>query len=288
MGKDFAYSPSGNNWLYDEYSSGAGLSFKVVKILAHEQTKFQDIKIVETESLGKALLLNNWIYRTQDQGSTMPEMIAHVPMNTGSFPKRKVLLIGGGDGWTAAELIKYHEIQLIEVVDIDQKVIGLCQKHFPVAKKAFSDKRVKIRVAEGSKFVKKLANNSHDLIIVTGTEAYDTEGKPSISYPLFEKEFYKNCFNKLNDKGILLTDGQNGYYGGQFYKKINQKLKTIFPIVKNYSVVCKYIPGGLYIITIASKKFDPENVTKSRPIENLQYYNLKIHQSSFALPSFLK
>jgi len=287
MGKHFIYSPSRKNWLYDEYADGAGLSFKIVGTLAHEQTKFQNIKIVKTKAMGITLLLNNWIYRTEDQGSVMPEMIVHVSMNTGDFQKKKVLLIGGGDGWSLAELVKYKEIESIDMVDIDKKVIELCSKHFPVTQKAFSDERVNIHVTEGSRFVKKQPDKSYDLILVTGTEAYDAEGKPGISYSLFEKSFYQQCFKKLKNHGILLTDGQNGYYGDQFYKKINQKLKRLFTIVKNYSVTCKYIPGGLYIITIASKKFDPEKVTKTRPIKNLQYYNLRIHQNSFALPAFL-
>ena len=280
-------SPYGKSWLYDEYADGAGLSFKIDKILASQQTKFQNIKIVKAKTLGTTLLLNNWIYRTEDQGTAMPEMIVHVPMSVGKFKKKRVLLIGGGDGHSVAELIKYQEVEPIDMVDIDQTVVKLCSQHFPVAKKAFQDKRVKLHIAEGSQFIKSQPENFYDVIFVTGTEAFDAKGKPGISFSLFETRFYKDCFKKLNQQGILLTDGQNGYYGEKFYQSINRKLKTTFSLAKNYSVTCKYIPGGLYLMNIASKKLDPEKDIYPRSIKDLNYYNAKIHQSSFALPQFL-
>jgi len=275
------------NWLYDEYSQSSGLSFEIETVLFDQQTDYQNIKIVKVKDLGVALLLNNWIYRTEDCGSCMPEMIVHVPMNSGSHQKKKVLLIGGGDGYSLAELVKYKDIEQIDLVDIDKIVVEKCQEFFPVAKSAFTDHRVNIYYDDGANYLALKPDNYYDLILVTGTEILDIQGNPGISNSLFTSDFYQLCFQKLTNAGILLTDGQNGYYGGQFYKQNNQVIKNFFPIVKNYIVTSKYIPGGLYLITIATKNIDPETEVRTNNLIGLKYYNQKIHHSSFSLPNFL-
>lgn len=287
MSDNFVYCPSGKTWLYDEYTSGLGLSFEIESVLANEVTAFQNIKIVKSKAMGNVLILNNWIYRTEDGGSIMPEMIVHVPVNTGVIKKR-VLLIGGGDGYSLAELTKYQEIENIDMVDIDEKVITLCKKHFPTTKSGFNDKRVSIYVSEGAKFLKAREVNYYDLILITGTEAYDARGKPGISYSIFEQSFYELCFKKLSKEGILLTDGQNGYYGGDFYKTIATSLNKYFPIVKSFTVTAKFIPGGMYVINIASKKDDPEKNVRNTGIIGLNYYSKQVHKASFTLPKFLE
>lgn len=277
----------GSSWLYDEYADGAGLSFEVEKVLAIAQTSFQGIKIVKAKVLGTTLLLNNWIYRTEDAGTAMPEMIVHVPMNTGPNQKKRVLLIGGGDGFSAFELLKYLEVEHLDMVDIDEQAVKLCTKHFKNAEHAFSDKRVTVHIADGAKYIENYTGEPYDVIFVTGTEAYDTEGKPGISFSLFQESFYTKCLEHLSSEGLFLTDGQNGYYGGQQYKEITHTLEKHFGIVKNYSMTAKYIPGGLYIITIGSRRYDPEKDIRKPPINGLYYYNPEIHMAAFKLPEFL-
>lgn len=283
----FVYSPSGKKWLYDEYATGVGLSFEIEKVLESKKTSFQDIKIVKSKALGNVLLLNNWIYRAEDGGSVMPEMIVHVPMNTRG-KKRRALLIGGGDGFSLTEIVKYPEIEEIDMVDIDSDVISLCKKHFSSTKPGFADNRVKITISDGAEFLKSQNDSKYDLILVTGTEAYDISGKPGISYSLFQDSFYSLCKSKLSPDGIILTDGQNGYYGGEFYQSIVKGLQKYFSIVKTYTVTSKFIPGGMYVINIGSKKFDPENDIRQNSPTRLVYYTPKLHQSSFSIPKFLQ
>ncbi|MBN1618936.1 hypothetical protein JW887_06395 [Candidatus Dojkabacteria bacterium] len=281
------HSPSGQNWLFDEYTENAGLSFKINKTLEKIITKYQDVKIVDSLDFGTTLIINNWIYRTEQNGSQMPEMIVHVPMNTG-FLKKHILLIGGGDGYSLNELLKYKNIESVDMIDIDERIIEICRKHFPIAAKVLKNKKVKIHIADGAKYLESYNGDKYDLILVTGTEPFDAKGNPGISHSLFSNAFYKLCSKNLSDNGIMLTDGQMGYYGGNFAKEVSRNLKKHFPIVKRYMVCCKYIPGGMYIMNIASKKYDPETDVIASDIHGLKYYNSEIHKASFKLPTFLK
>ena len=58
-------------------------------------------------------------------------MIAHVPLFTHPSPKQ-VLIIGGGDGGTAREVLKHKTVQKCVMVEIDRMVTEACKKHLKV------------------------------------------------------------------------------------------------------------------------------------------------------------
>ena len=58
------------------------------------------------------------------------EMMVHVPMAV--HPSvRKVLVIGGGDGGTVRELVRYPQIEEIDLVEIDEEVVKACKEFLP-------------------------------------------------------------------------------------------------------------------------------------------------------------
>ena len=44
---------------------------------------------------------------------------------------KKILIIGGGDGGVAKELIKYPFVEKIDVVETDKMFVDVCRKFFP-------------------------------------------------------------------------------------------------------------------------------------------------------------
>lgn len=55
------------------------------------------------------------------------EMVTHVPMAVHPNAK-KILIIGGGDGGVAKELIKYPFVEKIDVVETDKMFVDVCRK----------------------------------------------------------------------------------------------------------------------------------------------------------------
>ena len=41
---------------------------------------------------------------------------------------KKVLIIGGGDGGTAREVCRFKTVEQVDMVEIDERVVRLCQK----------------------------------------------------------------------------------------------------------------------------------------------------------------
>jgi spermidine synthase len=70
-----------------------------------------------------------------------------------------------------------------------------------------------------------------------------------------------------------------------------KNLKKVFPIVKTYLCFIPTYPGGMWSFTIASKRYDPEDIKDERFKQmgfDLKYYNKEIHKACFALPNFIR
>ena len=84
--------------------AGFGIAIKKKRTLFSDQSEFQKVEIIESDSvLGKFLTLDDLMMCTEGDEYHYHEMIAHIPMMNHPNPK-SVLVIGGGDGGTVREV----------------------------------------------------------------------------------------------------------------------------------------------------------------------------------------
>lgn len=76
------------------------------------------------------LVLDGVVNLTEEDEYIYHEMIVHTPMFVNPEIKR-VLIIGGGDGGTAREVLKHEGVESVKMVEIDEKVISVCKEYFP-------------------------------------------------------------------------------------------------------------------------------------------------------------
>ncbi|HIC87225.1 MAG TPA: polyamine aminopropyltransferase [Aquificae bacterium] len=273
-------------FLFTEFhNKSVGLTIKPKNVYSIF-TKYQKLTFLETEDFGKVLVLDDLVQLTERDEFIYHEMISHVAINT--FPRKieKVLIIGGGDGGTAREVLKYNFIKEVHLVEIDKEVIEIAKKHMPFTAKAFEDKRLKVFIEDGRNFVRN-TQNKYDVVLV---DCSDPIGPSKV---LFEKEFYQDCFKILKEDGIFVTQSESPFYSLDIIKDIIKNLKISFPIVKLYTANIPTYPAGYWSFTLASKVYDPlkvdmEKLKDNIKGKNLKYYNEEIHFSSFALPSYVK
>ena len=273
-------------FLFTEFhNKSVGLTIKPKNVYSIF-TKYQKLTFLETEDFGKVLVLDDLVQLTERDEFIYHEMISHVAINT--FPRKieKVLIIGGGDGGTAREVLKYNFIKEVHLVEIDKEVIEIAKKHMPFTAKAFEDKRLKVFIEDGRNFVRN-TQNKYDIVLV---DCSDPIGPSKV---LFEKEFYQDCFKILKEDGIFVTQSESPFYSLDIIKDIIKNLKISFPIVKLYTANIPTYPAGYWSFTLASKVYDPLKVDIKRLKDKikgkkLKYYNEDIHFSSFALPNYVK
>jgi len=123
---------------------------------------------------------------------------------------KSVLILGGGDGLGARELLKFKDIPEITLVDIDKTITDLAKNH-PILKKlnrgALLSKRVKVINADAVKFLKN-TSSQYDIIIVDFPDPdYDlmetNEFVRKNINPLYTCRTYKLIAKHLKDGGIL-------------------------------------------------------------------------------------
>jgi spermidine synthase len=76
------------------------------------------------------------------------EALVHPALLTHPNPQ-KIFIVGGGEGATLREILRYKSVQSALMVDIDQEVVESCKKYLPEWHQgAFDDKRVALKFLE--------------------------------------------------------------------------------------------------------------------------------------------
>lgn len=275
-------------WYSEIYDNGAKLSIKVKEQLCSEQSEFQRIDFFDSEIFGRFFTLDGLMMVTEKDEFAYHDMICH-PAFAVNPDIKKVLIIGGGDGGTSRECSRYKTVERIDMVEIDERVVRLCQKYLPsTACMLDKDERIKLYFKDGLEFIKNAPAGEYDLILVDSTDPI------GIGEGLFTTEFYNNCYRALTDKGILINQHESAYYDSftKAMQKAHKKIIATFPIAKVYQFNIPTYPSGYWLFGFASKCFDPIADFKKEKWESFnlktKYYNTDLHKASFALPTYVQ
>jgi len=273
-------------WYTEEHTENVRFSIKVNRVLYSAQSEFQRVDVLESDEFGRFLTLDGLMMLTEKDEFIYHDMIVHVPMAVNPNI-RKVLVIGGGDGGTVRELVRYKAIDSIDMVEIDKLVVDVCRQYLPQTASRLDDPRVTLYYEDGLKFVRS-RHNEYDLIIVDSTDPFGPgEG-------LFTREFYGNCYNALKEDGILVNQHESPYYS--YYinsmKRAHHRIREFFQIAKVYQAHIPTYPSGYWLFGFASKKYDPvrdlnEKIWNELGL-NTRYYNTELHKGAFAIPNYVK
>ncbi len=212
-----------NDWI-DEYHEGVRYGLKG-KVIIKEFSPYQEIAVIESERYGRGLLLDSCWMTAEKQEKHYHECLAQ-PALCGAKNLDKILIIGGGDGGTAKECLKHKEVGYIDLVEIDSKVIEICQEYIPtIGGNAWNDPRLNIAIEDGIKFVEQAQQDSYDIILVDGSDAKGpAEG-------LFNRDFFENCQRILKPNGIFATQSESP----EAFLKVHIEIINLINEIFNYS-----------------------------------------------------
>ena len=269
----FRYNVSPNITMYLECSG----------ILYSSQSKYQMIEVIESVGLGRMLVLDGVINLTERDEYIYHEMLAHVPLFSHPNPSH-ILIVGGGDGGTAREVIKHEGVVKIQQVEIDREVIRVSKKYFPSVSSALDHPKVHVLVMDAIQYIAQ-TKEKFDVIIIDSTD-------PGIkqSEGLFTASFYRDCRNALNQNGILAAQIGDISFETTLVVEVFRKLREVFPLVRAYLAPIPSYSVLPYSFAFCSRQaYAEEGLGLSRFHEGFQtrYYNPQIHRASFALPEYL-
>ena len=273
-------------WFTERHTPSVKFSIKVDRQLYTAQSEFQRIDVFDSKEFGRFLTLDGYMMLTEKDEFIYHEMMVHVPMAV--HPNaRRVLIIGAGDGGVVRELTRYHQIEHIDLVEIDELVVEVCKKYLPQTACRLDDERVHIYYEDGLKFIRS-KENEYDLIIVDSTDPFGPgEG-------LFTKEFYGNCYKALKEDGIMVNQHESPFYDedAAAMQRAHKRIVESFPISRVYQAHIPTYPSGHWLFGFASKKYHPVHDLRAAAWNLLglgtRYYNTRLHVGAFALPSYVE
>ncbi len=270
---------------YTEYTNkSSGLTIKIKRQLEHRVSEYQTIDIFETFYYGNLMVIDGVVMLTELDEFVYHECLVHVPMQFLQNPE-EVLIIGGGDGGTAREVLKYKSIKEVVMVEIDKEVCEVSKKYFPFLSSSFKDSRLNLIIDDGAKYVK-TTDKRFDLVIIDST---DPVGPGEV---LFTEDFYRNCASILKEPGILTAQTESPFDKEYInpIKKIYRNLKKSFKNVNMYLGNTPTYPFGTWSFAFASNSINPikDELKNNFLPANLKYYNRELGKSIFNLPNFVR
>ena len=250
-------NPQSYKWFFETTTAVEGHMHAIVRTIVEAQTKFQHVEIMETASYGKALVLDGRIQSSQADEFIYHEALVHPGMLATENKPESGLIIGGGEGATLREVLRYPSVKRAVMVDIDGEVVDLCKKHLPeMHQGAFEDKRTELRHEDARAYLDKTSER-FDFISIDLVEPLE-EGPACM---LFTKEFYTLIRDRLTPGGAMTMQAGMTKVGElNFFTAIHRTLRDVFPVVAGYQafISCFGTPWGF--IT-ATKKVDPRKQT---------------------------
>jgi spermidine synthase len=214
------------------------------------------------------------------------EVMAHIPYMVSQSCK-KVLIIGGGDGGVVREFAKHSDIEQIDLVEIDERVIEVSREFFPECTSALDDPRVNILPQDGFAFIK-AQKNIYDIIIIDSTDPED------FASGLFTSEFYTDVYNALTKNGIMMNQTENPFLDEYGVKNIYNNMRASFPFVQSFTAPMSIYPGVFWTFGFSSKTHLGTHINPSKRYhmsgleKDLKWYNMDWHKGAFAISNFHK
>lgn len=191
-------------------------------IVFSKQTRYQKIVLTEKEEAYWLFINGNQQLCTIDE-KMYHEPLIHPVMHFLQDPELSVLILGGGDGCAARELLQYKNVKAITLVDLDPEMLRLGQEH-PVFlsfnEGAMNNDKVSLIAADGFRYLE-TTMQFYDLIVI------DLPDPKSIDLSrLYSQEFYKLCKRQLKRNGLLITQAGSPYYAPQAFWCVDKTIAS--------------------------------------------------------------
>jgi spermidine synthase len=252
------------------------------------RSPYQAVEVHDSVPFGKLFRLDGHFMTSEKDEFFYHENLVHLAALTHPHPAR-ALIVGGGDGGSAEELLKHPSIAAVTLAEIDVAVVDIARKYLPsVHGGALDDPRLTLKIGDGFEYVRS-ATARYDLIVLDLTDP----GGPSEA--LYTPEFYRACAARLNPVGAMTLHIASPVAHPDRIRRTLANLREAFALVTPY-LTSVPLYGGMWMMACASATLDPKSLSApevdrriaQRGLARLQYYNGDMHRAALALPNFVR
>ncbi|CAE6730606.1 polyamine aminopropyltransferase [Paraburkholderia nemoris] len=269
-------------------TADAVYGFPDARRLARVDSPYQRIEVWDTPQLGRLFTLDGRPMTSTGDEFIYHECMVHPAALAHPSPKA-ALVLGGGDGGAAQQLLKHPGIERIVVAELDAQVVRLTREYLPeVHGGAFDDPRVELVIGDAADFVAGAlqtvpATEQFDLVV------FDLTPPDSPASGLYTPDFYTQLKRVMSPTAALSLHLGSPYFHAERIAGLLNDLRDTFAIVRTMST---FIPlyGSLWMMATASDTLDPASLTvealterlAARRIDSLKHYDPTLHAGLFS------
>jgi spermidine synthase len=177
-------------------------------IVYARQSPYQRIVLTQSRTTTR-LFLNGNLQFSSDDEHRYHEVLVHPAVAALGRDPRQVLILGGGDGLAARELLRYPSIERIVLVDLDPAVTHVFRE-VPLGVKlnagALNDPKVEVRNEDAYGYLD-TSSDSFDLAVVDFPDPSNYAlGK------LYTLSFYQRLRERVGVRGVTVVQSTSPYY----------------------------------------------------------------------------
>ena len=283
---DEASGPLELEWLNKEMAYGLRTQAHILS----EKSPWQEISIFDTQTFGLVMKIDDHFMTSERDEFFYHEALVHPAAIVHPNP-RSALIIGGGDGGTARQLLRHPDIKRITLVELDEAVLRTSRTYLGnIHQGSLDNPRVNLHIGDGLQYLSE-QNDHHDLIL------FDLTDPDTPAHPLYTPNAFTLAKQRLSTGGIFVAHIGSPTFGAERVRSLIAALRSTFAHVRLYGT---YIPlyGCYWCMAMCfdapdrdplqiDEKTVEERLTQ-RGITGLSLYSPRMHTGLFALPAFVE
>ncbi|RKF29906.1 polyamine aminopropyltransferase [Paraburkholderia fungorum] len=263
-------------------TADAVYGFPNARRLARVDSPYQRIEVWDTPQLGRLFTLDGRPMTSTGDEFIYHECMVHPAALTHPAPKA-ALVLGGGDGGAARQLLRHPGIERIVVAELDAEVVRLTREYLAdVQGSAFDNPRVELVIGDAAHYVAG-ATAQFDLIV------FDLTPPDSPAAGLYTPDFYRQLKRVMSPNAVLSLHLGSPYFHAERVAGLLGDLRDTFAMVRTMHT---FVPlyGSLWMMATASDTLDPAALTAetltqrlaARQIDSLRHYDPAFNAGLFS------
>jgi len=193
-------------------------------VVYYDLSPYQKIVVTQYKK-DTRLYLNNQLQFSSLDEHRYHETLAHSALSAIDQPKN-VLILGGGDGLLAREVLRYPSVENIDIVDIDPAVTRLASTVPLITAlndNSIQNPKVHVYNQDAFQYVRN-TDTTYDAVL---SDLVDPSNERIAK--LYSVEFYRKIPNILSPSGVFATQASSTFFTPDAFSTINTTLQTALP-----------------------------------------------------------
>ncbi len=269
-------------------SPDAFYGFPDARRLESLASPYQLIEVWDTPQLGRLFTLDGRPMTSTGDECVYHECMTH-PAALAHPRPRRALVLGGGDGGAARQLLRHPSIERIVIAELDEAVVAMARRHLgSVHGGAFDDARVELVIGDATHYVER-ACAPFDLVV------FDLTPPDSPAAGLYTRAFLGRLKRILTPcAAVSMHLGAPAFHAPRIAALVAE-LQASFAVVAPLAAPVP-LYGGEWLMAVASDTLDAgalfahdvETRLAARGIGPLGFYDAALHPALFTLRRTLR